>query len=56
MEAKLEQSKLQIKANQVIDYTLFETEPAEDLLENEEYIHLKKLDQELHLGIFKYAV
>ena len=56
MEAKQDQSKFGIKVNQVIDYTLFETEPAEELLENEEYIHLRQLDQELQLGIFKYAV
>ena len=39
-----------------LDYSLFEAdliEEADLLINNEEYIHLKELDQELHLGIFK---
>lgn len=42
-----------------LDYTLFEADPEEEvdlLLDNEEYQHLMKLDQELHLGIFKYQL
>ena len=37
-----------------LDYSLFEANPEEEaeLIYNEEYIHLKELDQELHLGIF----
>ena len=41
----------QVKPNQVIDTTSFETEP-EELAVNQEYIHLRELDLEMHLGIF----
>ena len=53
MEAKLEYYP------KSLDYTLFEADPEEEaelVIFNEEYIHLKQLDQELHLRIFKYQV
>ena len=53
MEAKLEYYP------KSLDYTLFEADPYEEaelVLDNEEYIHLMKLDRELHLGIFKYQL